>query len=118
MIDKMNNKKNINVLSSVHKCDIVQTKNLQIVTQQGTKNGMDNPQIRKIKSKEDYPNPDEKKLYNDASNIFKEVATHEENDDSWQKITSELIKLINNLDSDAKLIDLMYNLKTNFGEDK
>ena len=46
--------------------------------------------------------------------IFKELAAHEENNDSRQKMTSELIKLINNDDSVAKLIDLMYNLKTYF----
>ena len=80
---------------------------------------MDNPQISKIKSKEDYPYPAEQKwLYNDASNIFQELATHEENEDCQQNITNELIKLINNDDSLAKLIDLMYNLKNNFGEDK
>ena len=51
MLEKIYNKKNINLLSSVRKCDIVQTKNLQIVTRQGTKIGMENPQISKIKSK-------------------------------------------------------------------
>ena len=118
MLEKIYNKKNINLLSSVRKCDIVQTKNLQIVTRQGTQIHTNNPHIIKIKSKEDYPNPDEQKpSYKDSSNIFKELAAHEENDDSRQKITSELIKLINNDNSISKLIDLMYNLKTNFGEE-
>ena len=89
MLEKINNKKNVNVLSSVQKCDIIQTNKLQIVTKQGTKIRRDNPQISKIKSKEDYPNPSEqKRLYNDASNIFQELAAHEENDDSRNKITN------------------------------
>ena len=82
MPEKIINKNNINVFSSVRKCDIFKTKTLQIVTRQGTKFGMDNPQIRKIKSIEYYPNPVEQKwLYNDASNIFQELAAHEENDE-------------------------------------
>ena len=51
MLEKINNKKNVNVLSSVKKCDVVRTKNLQILARQGTKNGMDNPQISKINNK-------------------------------------------------------------------
>ena len=106
-------------MSSIQRCDVVQTKNLEIITRQGTKNGMDNPKISKIKNKEDYPNPAiQKQLYNDASNIFEELAAHEETDDSRQKIAKELIKLINTDDSVAKLIDLMYNLKNNSAEDK
>ena len=119
MLEKINNKNNVDVLSSVRKFDIVQTKNLQIVTWQGTKIGTDNPKISKIKSKEDYPNPAEQKpLYNDASNIFQELAAHEENDDSRQNNTNELIKLINNGVFFAKLIDLMYNFKNNSSKDK
>ena len=80
--------KNINVLSSVKKCVVVQTKNLQIVTRQGTKTGMDNQKIRKIKNKEYYPNPTiQKQLYNDASNIFQETVAHEETDDARQKMS-------------------------------
>ena len=49
------------------KCDVICTKNLQIVTRQGTKTGNDNPRISKIKNKDDYPIPiKQKQLYNDA----------------------------------------------------
>ena len=61
MLEKINNKKNINILSSVQNCDVVWTKNLQIVTWQGTQAAMDNPKIRKIKNKEYYPNPSTQK---------------------------------------------------------
>ena len=75
MLENINNKKNINVLSSVQKCDVVRTKNLQIVTYQGTKTSMDNPKISKVKNKDDYPNPViQKQLYFDATNIFHELA--------------------------------------------
>ena len=57
MLDKINKKKNVNVLLCVQKHDIINTKNLHIVTRQGKKIGNDNPQIIKIKEKNDYPNP-------------------------------------------------------------
>ena len=108
MLEKINNKKNVNVFFSVSKCYIVQIKNLQIVSWQGTQIRTDNPQISKIKNKEYYSNlVEQKRLYNDASNIFQELAAQEETDDSRQKITKELIKLINTDDSVAKLNDLM-----------
>ena len=74
MLDKINKKKNVNVLSSLQNCDDIHCKNLQIVTRQGTKIGNDNPQISKIKKKYDYPNPViQKQLYNDAFDIFQEL---------------------------------------------
>ena len=76
MQDKINKKKNVNVLSCVQKCDVIRTKNLEIVTKQGKKIGNDNPRISKIKNKDDYPNPiNQKKLYNNASNMFQELDT-------------------------------------------
>ena len=62
MLVKINKKKN--VLSCVQKNDVINTKNLHIVTQQGTKTGSDNPRISKIKEKNVYPDPvKEKKMY-------------------------------------------------------
>ena len=49
MLEKINKKKNVNVLSCVQKSDVIRAKNLQIVTRQGTKTGSDNPRISKIK---------------------------------------------------------------------
>ena len=60
ILDKINKKNNVNVLSCVQKSDIVHTKKLHIVTRQGTKIGGDNPRIRKIKDKNEYPNPTKK----------------------------------------------------------
>ena len=63
--------------------DVMNTKNLHIVTQQGTKFGNDNPHISKIKEKNDYPNSTkQKQLYNDVTNMFKEFSRKEEIDDS------------------------------------
>ena len=56
MLDKINKKKNVNVLSCVQKHDVINMKILHIVTRQGTKIGNDNPPISKIKEKNDYPN--------------------------------------------------------------
>ena len=64
MLEKINKKKNVNVLSCVQKHDIIKAKNLHIVTRQGTKTRSDNPQISKIKEKNVYPNPvKEKQIY-------------------------------------------------------
>ena len=71
MLEKIINKNNVNIMSSVPKCDIVKTKNLQNVTRQCTKTGIDNPQITKLNNKDDYPNPTKKKkLYNNIGRIF------------------------------------------------
>ena len=81
MLEKMINIKNVNVLSSVPKCDVVKTKNLQIVTQQDTKNGIENPHITKFNNKDDYPNLTEhKQLYNNVARIFQEIVAQEDSD--------------------------------------
>ena len=75
MLEKINKKKNVNVLSCVQKHDIINTKNLHILTWQGTKTGNDDPKISKIKEKNVYPDPvKEKQIYKDATNIFREFA--------------------------------------------
>ena len=85
MLKKINKKENVNVLSCVQKHDIINTNNLHIVTQQGTKIGNDNPWIGKIKEKNDYPDPvKQKQLYKDATNVFREFAWQEEADDNQQ----------------------------------
>ena len=50
MLEKINTKKNVNVLSCVQKNDVINTKNLHIVIRQGTKIGADNPRISKNKN--------------------------------------------------------------------
>ena len=83
MLEKINKKKNVNVLSCVQKCDVIFTKNLQIVNRQGIKTYNDNPRISKIKDKNEYPNPiKQKQLYNDASSMFQEFARQEGVDDN------------------------------------
>ena len=57
MLEKINKKINVNVLSCVQKHDIINTNNLHLVTRQGKKIGNDNPRTSKIKEKNDYPDP-------------------------------------------------------------
>ena len=74
ILNNINKKKNVNVLSCVQNNDVMHTKNLHIVTQQGKKIRNDNPRISKIKEKNDYPNPSkQKQLYKDASNMFQDL---------------------------------------------
>ena len=69
----------------MQKNDVINTKNLHIVTRQGTKTGSDNPQISKIKEKNVYPElVKEKQIYKDATNIFREFARQEEEYDNQQ----------------------------------
>ena len=76
MLEKINTKKNVNVLSYVQKHDVINTKNLHIVTRQGTKTGADNPKISKIKEKNVYPDPmKEKQTYQEATHIFHNIAS-------------------------------------------
>ena len=75
MLEKINTKKNVNVLSCVKNNDVITTKNLHIVTRQGTKTGADNPRITKIKEKNVYPDPlKEKQTYKEANHVFQEIA--------------------------------------------
>ena len=95
MVDKINKRKNVNVLLYVQKHDVINTKNVNIVTWQGTKIGNDNPYISKIKEKNDYPNPTkQKQLYNDTSDMFKEFSRQKAVDDSRQNTVEELIRLV------------------------
>ena len=75
MLEKINTKKNVNVLSCVQKNDVITTKNLHIVTWQGTKIGANKTRISKIKEKNVYPNPQkEKQTYKEATHVFQEIA--------------------------------------------
>ena len=95
MLEKINKKKNLNVLSCVQKHDIINTNNLHIVTRQGTKIGNDNPRISKIKEKNVYPDlVKEKQIYKDATNVFKEFDRQEEADDNQLNTVKELIHLV------------------------
>ena len=75
MLEKINTKKNVNVLSYVQKHDVIPTKNIHIVTRQGTKIGPNNPRISKIKETNVYPNPrHEKEIYKEATHVFQDIA--------------------------------------------
>ena len=119
ILDKINKKKIVNVLSCVQKSDIVRIKNLHIVTRQGTEIGGDNPRIRKVKNKNEYPNPTkQKQLYNDASNMFREFSSKEDVDDNLQNTLHELLNLIHKDKLVAQFIDLLYNIKNKNDTDK
>ena len=76
----------------MQKHDTINTKNLHIVTRQGTKTGSDNPQISKIKEKNVYPDPvKEKQIYKYATNVFKEFSPQEEAKDNRHNTIKELL---------------------------
>ena len=65
MLEKIINKKTVNTLSCVPKSNIADTKNLQVITRQGTKTGLDRNELEilKIIQKDDYSNTDKQKGY-------------------------------------------------------
>ena len=116
MLEKINTKKNVNVLSCVQKNDVITTKNLHIVTRQGTTTGVDNPWISKIKEKNVYPDPmKEKQIYKDATHVFQDIARQENIHNSRPNTINELIQLIQIDNSVSQFINLLYEIKgTNF----
>ena len=119
MLEKINKKKNVNVLSCVQKHDIINTNNLHIVTQKGTKIGNDNPRISKIKEKNVYPNPvKEKQIYKYATNVFQEFARQEEADDNRHNTVNELIHLVQKDKTISQFINLLYKIKHNNNTEK
>ena len=94
------------------KNDVINTKNLHIVTQQGTKTGADNPRISKIKEKNVYPNPlKEKQIYKEETNVFIEIARQENVHNSRPNTINELIHLVQTDKSISQFIDLLYEIK-------
>ena len=70
-------------MSCVQKHDVITTKNLHIVTRQGTKSGPDNPQISNIKETNVYPDPrHEKQTYKEVTHVFQNIARQEDFDNS------------------------------------
>ena len=77
------------------KNDVINTKKLHIVTQQGTKTGSDNTRISKINEKNVYHDPlKEKQTYKKATNVFKEITWKEQANDNRHNTINELIQLV------------------------
>ena len=101
----------------MQKNDVLNTKNLHIVTRQGTKTRVDNPKISKIKEKNVYPNPlKEKQIYKEATNVFKEIARQENVHNSRPNTINELIQLVPTDNSVSQFIDLLYEIKSTNSE--
>ena len=59
-----------------------------------------------------------KKKYKDATNIFREFARQEEEDDNQQDIVKELIQLVQKDKTISQFIDLLYKIKHNKNNEK
>ena len=75
------NKNNVNELCKVPKNEVLNSKNQQIITRQGTKIGEDKGKcISTIPKKHDYPNLAQKReIFTYVSQDFKYLATQEDN---------------------------------------
>ena len=83
-------------MSSVSKNVALNPKNLQIITIQGTKIGGDDPQVTMIQRKWcDYPNPlNKKEIFNNATKIFTQIDSKENNAENRNKTLNELLQLL------------------------
>ena len=112
MLEKINTKKNVNVLSCVKKNDVITTKNLHIVTRQGTKIGLDKPRISNIKDTNVYPDPmKEKQTYKQATHVFQDISRQEELDNSRPNTIHQLIQVAQIDKSVSQFIDLLHEIK-------
>ena len=62
--------------------------------------------------KHDYPNPSKKKIiFNDATQIFKEIAMQEDNKENLKANLKELLQLLTKEDDVRQLVDVFNILK-------
>ena len=80
MLEKIMNKRNVNHLTRVHRNDVVNTRNIWIITRQGTQIGDD-----KVKSNsiilQNYEHPNtkmQKQTFNHAIQVFKDLSIQED----------------------------------------
>ena len=72
-----------------------------------------------MKEKNVYPDPvKEKQIYKYATNVFREFARQEEDDDNRHNTIKELIQLVQKDNSVSQFIDLLYKIKHNNNTEK
>ena len=99
-------------MSCVPKSNITDTKNLQVITRQGPKTGLDKnePDLLKIIQKDDYPNTNkQKELYKDAKKVLHELSNNEEQYKS--NTIKEILHLLSNEKVAQRPVDVMSILK-------
>ena len=114
MLKKIINKNSVNNLSCVPKTDLHSVKNLQIITQCGTRTRYDKDKIEPIKNIEkiDYPNSQKHKyLFRNASKMFEEIVANEDKEQSNNHIIREFIHLLTNQEAPRRLLDILTILK-------
>ena len=79
-LEKIMRKRNVNHLSRVHKNDILNTRNIQIITRQGKNIGDDKAKRNNtMLQNHAYSNPRmQRQIFNDATQVFKDLAMQEE----------------------------------------
>lgn len=113
MLEKIMAKRNVNHLSHIPKTNLVNSKNIHILTRQGTKIGED----RIITNDATLPNQHysnvkmQKKVYNDATNVFKKLANDEDKVERQNNKSNELLQILCNEDTSRRLINILNMLK-------
>ena len=92
MLEKIMNKKNIKLLSSVHKDDVKCAKNVNVITRNGT--DTNNIEISKANNQE-YPDISmQKSIFKDATKVFEELSKSNVMIGNSNKTLNELLQLL------------------------
>ena len=107
------NKRNVNHLLRVHKNDVLNTKNLQIITRQGTKIGEDKEKTSStFMQNHEYPNPRmQRQIFNDATQVFKELAIQQDNLEHQNTKVNEFRQLLSKEGVVRQLVNQLDMLK-------
>lgn len=107
------NKRILKNLSIFNKIYVLNTKNLQIITRQGTKIGEDNAKTSStILQSHEYPNLRiQRKIFNNKTQVFKELATQEYNLEHKNTKLNVFLQLLSKEGDAHQLVDLLNMLK-------
>ena len=115
MLEKIMNKRNVDHLSRVHKKYVLYTKNLHIITRQGTRVGEEKEKnTSTILQNHEYPNHImQQETFKNLTQVFKELATQKYKLDHENIKVNELLQLLLKEDAVCRLVNLLSMLKIN-----
>ena len=113
MLAKIMNKKNVSHLSRVHRNDMVNTKNIQIITRQGTHIGDDKVKRNNtVLQNHEHPNTKlQNKTFNHSTQVFKYLASQEDRLEYQSTKVNELLQLLSKESVACRLVKLLNILK-------
>lgn len=111
MLERITNKKNVDLPSCVSKNELKCIKNANIITRNGT--NTNNIEISKAKdNNQEYPDVSlQNSIFKDATNVFEEISKSDVMVGNNNKSLNELLQLLTKEEAVAWLIDLLYEVR-------